>query len=44
MTCYTFSARPTIPESRNVKVAMKKFDEEENEEEWVLATLNFHFF
>ena len=28
MTCYTFSARPTIPESRNVKVAMKKIDEE----------------
>ena len=44
MTCYTFSVMPTIPESRNVKVAMKKFDEEENEEEWVLATLNFPFF
>ena len=24
MTCYTFSVRPTIPEYRNVKVAMKK--------------------
>ena len=32
MTCYTFSVRPTIPESRNVKVAMKKFDEKENED------------
>ena len=32
MTCYTFFARPTIPESRNLKVAMKKFDEEENED------------
>ena len=32
MTCYTFSVRPTIPESRNVKVAMKKFDEEENDD------------
>ena len=32
MTCYTFSVRPTIPESKNIKVAMKKFDEEENED------------
>ena len=32
MKCYTFSVRPTIPEFRNVKVAMKKFDEEENED------------
>ena len=33
MTCYTFSAWPTaIPESRNVKVAMKKIDEEEDED------------
>ena len=32
MTCYTFSVRSTIPESRNVKVAMKKFNEEENED------------
>ena len=29
MTCYSFSVRPTIPESRNVKVAI---DEEENED------------
>ena len=29
---YTFSVRPTILESRNVKVVMKKFDEEENED------------
>ena len=32
MACYTFSVRRTIPESLNVKVAMKKFDEEENED------------
>ena len=32
MTCYAFSVRPTIPESKNIKVAMKKFDEEENED------------
>ena len=32
MTCYTVSIRPTIPESKNVKVAMKKFDEDENKD------------
>ena len=32
MTCYTFSVEPTIPESKNVKVTMKKFDEEGNED------------
>ena len=32
MTCYTFSVRPTIPESENVAVAMKKFDEKENKD------------
>ena len=32
MTCYTFSVWLTIPESRNVKVAIKKFDEGENED------------
>ena len=32
MTCYKFSVRPTIPESKNVKVSMIKFDEEENED------------
>ena len=32
MTCYTFSVRSTIPESRNVRVAMKEIDEEENED------------
>ena len=32
MTCFTFSVRPNILESKNVKVAMKKFDEEENED------------
>ena len=29
MTCYTFSVSPTIPESKNVKIPMKKIDEEE---------------
>ena len=32
MTCYKFSVRPTIPEYRNVKVAKKKIDKEENED------------
>ena len=32
MTCCIFSPRPTIPESRNVKFAMERFDEEENED------------
>ena len=32
ITCYTFSVRPTIPESKEVKIVMKKFDEEENED------------
>ena len=32
MACYTFSVRPTIPESKNVVVAMKKFYEKENED------------
>ena len=32
MACYTFSVRPTIPESENLKIAMKKFNEEENED------------
>ena len=41
MTCYTFSVRPTIPESRNIKVAMKKFDEEENEDFCEEEYLNF---
>ena len=41
MTCYTFSVRPTIPESRNVKVAMKKFDEEENEDYLNFEVLSF---
>ena len=29
---YTFFVRSTVPESRNVKVAMKKFDEKGNED------------
>ena len=32
MTCYTFSVRPNIPESKNVKAKLKKFDEEENKD------------
>ena len=32
MACYTFSVRPIIPESENLKIAMKKIDEEENED------------
>ena len=31
-TCYTFSVRPTIPESKNIKVVMKEIDEGENED------------
>ena len=41
MTCYTFSVRPTIPESKNVKIAMKKFDEEENEDFFEEEYFNF---
>ena len=41
MTCYIFSVRPTIPESKNTKVAMKKFDEEENEDFFEEEYLNF---
>ena len=32
MACYTFSVGPTIPEFKNVKVAMKKIHEKENED------------
>ena len=32
ITCYTFSVKPTILESKNVKAVMKKIDEEENED------------
>ena len=41
MTCYTFHVRPTIPESRNIKVAMKKFDGEENENFCEVEYFNF---
>ena len=34
MACYTFSVRPIIPESKNLKTAMKEIDEEENEDFW----------
>ena len=32
MTCYTYSVRPIILESRNLKVKVKKLEEEENED------------
>ena len=32
ITCYTYSVRPTIPESKNIKVGMKKIDEVENKD------------
>ena len=41
MTCYTFSVRPTIPESKNVKIPVKKFDEEENEDFFEEEYFNF---
>ena len=41
MTCYTFSVRPTIPESKNLKIPMKKFDEEENEDFFEEEYFNF---
>ena len=30
--CYTFSVRPIISASKNIKIATKKIDEEENED------------
>ena len=41
MTCYTFSVRPTIPESKNVKIPMKQFDEEEYEDFFEEEYFNF---
>ena len=41
MTCYTFSVRQTILESRNVKITMKKIDEEDNEDLSEEEYLNF---
>ena len=32
MTCYTFSVRQIIPESKNLRTAMKKINEKENED------------
>ena len=32
MTCYTFSVRRTISESKKLKITIEKFDEEENED------------
>ena len=41
MTCYTYSVRPTIHESEYLKIAMKKIDEEENEDLCEEEYLNF---
>ena len=41
MTCYTFSVKTTIPESKNIKVTMKKFEEEETEDFCEEEYLNF---
>ena len=41
MKCYTFSVRPTIPESKKVKIKMKKIDEEENEDLFEDKYFNF---
>ena len=32
MTCYTFSVRKIIPESKNMRTAMKNINEKENED------------
>ena len=32
MAYYKFSVRPTIPGSENLKIALKEFNEEENED------------
>ena len=34
ITCYTFSVRPTILEFKNVKSVMKRFDKEEENEDF----------
>ena len=39
--CYTFSVRPTFPESKKVKITIKKFDEEENEDFFEDKYFNF---
>ena len=41
MTCYTFSVRPTVPESKNVKIPMEKIDEKENEDFFEEVYFNF---
>ena len=41
MTCYTFSVRPTIPDSENLKISMKKINEEENEDFFEEEYFNF---
>ena len=41
MTCYTFSVTPTFLDSENLKFAMKKINEEENEDFYEEEYLNF---
>ena len=41
MTCYTFSVRPTFLDSENLKIAMKKLNEEENEDFYEEEYFNF---
>ena len=43
VTCCTFSVKPTVPKSKNVKITMKKFDEEENEDFLSISTLRTLF-
>ena len=41
MTCYTFSVRPTFLDSENLKIAIKKLNEEENEDFYEEEYFNF---
>ena len=41
MTCYTFSVTPTFLDSENLKIAMKKINEEENEDFYEEEYFNF---
>ena len=41
MACYIFSVRPNIPESENLKIAMKEISEEENEDFCEVEYFNF---
>ena len=41
MTCYTFSVTPTFLDSENLKIAIKKINEEENEDFYEEEYFNF---